>query len=75
MGLKTNWIDKGVCYIKNLLNDNGTFMSFNSFKAKFGIKTDYIIYIGCVQAIKSYIRKREEEKTALTHTKINPVSD
>ena len=36
---------------------NGTFMSFKSFKEKFEIKTDYITYIGCVQAIKSYIRK------------------
>ena len=54
-----NWIDKGVCHIKNMLNDNGTFMSFKSFKEKFGIKTDYITYTGCVQAIKSYIRKTE----------------
>ena len=29
-----NWIDKGVCHIKNMLNDNGTFMSFKSFKEK-----------------------------------------
>ena len=43
-----NWIDKGVCHIKNMLNDNGTFVSFKSFKEKFGIKTDYITYIGCV---------------------------
>ena len=34
-------------------------MSFKSFKEKFGIKTDYNTYIGCVQAIKSYIRKTE----------------
>ena len=34
-------------------------MSFKSFKEKFGIKTDYITYTGCVQAIKSYIRKAE----------------
>ena len=54
-----NWIDKGVCHIKNMPNDNGTFMSFKSFKEKFGIKTDYITYIGCVQAIKNYIRKTE----------------
>ena len=48
-----------MCHIKNILNDNGTFMSFKSFKEKFGIKTDYITYIGYVQAIKSYIRKTE----------------
>ena len=34
-------------------------MSLKCFKEKFGIKTDYITYIGCVQAIKSYIRKTE----------------
>ena len=48
-----------MCYIKNILNDSCTFTPFNSFKEKFGIKTDYITYIGCVQAIKSYIRKSE----------------
>ena len=42
-----------------MLNDNGTFMSFKSLKEKFGIKTDYVTYIGCVQAIKSYIRQTE----------------
>ena len=54
-----------MCHIKNMLNDNGTFMSFKSCFFGFliiifiGIKTDYITYIGCVQAIKSYIRKTE----------------
>ena len=42
-----------------MLNDNGTFMSFKRFKEKFGNKTDYIAYIGCVQAINIYIRKTE----------------
>ena len=45
--------------LKKAKNNNGTFMSFKSFKEKIGIKTDYITYIGCVQAIKSYIRKTE----------------
>ena len=40
-----NWTDKGVCHIKNMLNDNGTFMSFKSFKEKFGIMTDYIYWM------------------------------
>ena len=30
--LNKNWIDKGVCHIKNMLNDNGTFMLFKSLK-------------------------------------------
>ena len=51
------WIDKGVCFIKNILNENGTFMLFKRFKEIYRINTDYITYIGCVQAIKSYRRK------------------
>ena len=40
-----NWIDKGVCHIKNMLNDNGTFMSLKCFKEKFGMNTDYIYWL------------------------------
>ena len=50
-----NWIDNGVFSIRNVLKENGAFMTFNQFKEKYGINTDYITYIGCVQAIKSYI--------------------
>ena len=38
-------------------NENGTFMLFKRFKEIYKINTDYITYIWCVQAIKSYIRK------------------
>ena len=48
-----------MCHINNMLNDNGIFMSFKFFKEKFGTKRYYITYIGCIQAIKSYIRKTE----------------
>ena len=42
---------------KNILNENGTFMLFKRFKEIYRINTDYITYIGCVQAIKSRLRK------------------
>ena len=41
------------------MKENGAFMTFNQFKEKYEINTDYIAYIGCVQAIKSYILKTE----------------
>ena len=50
-----NWTDNGVFCIKNIMKENGAFMTFNQFKEKYGINTDYITHIGCVQAIKSYI--------------------
>ena len=43
--------------IKNILKENGAFMTFNQFKEIYEINTDYITYIGCVQVIKSYILK------------------
>ena len=48
-----------VCYITNRVNDDGTFISFTSFKENISINTDYIAYIGCVPAVKSYICKTE----------------
>ena len=32
-------------------------MTFNQFKEQYEINTDYTTYIGCVQAIRSYILK------------------
>ena len=55
--LYKKWIDRGVCFIKNILNENSTLMLFKRFKEIYRINTDYITYIGCVQALKSYIRK------------------
>ena len=52
-----SWIDNRVCYIKNILNENGKFMSFQSFKEKYRINTIYITCIGYVHAVKSYIRR------------------
>ena len=45
------WTDKGVCFIKTILNENGMFMLLKKFKEMYGINTDYIIYIGCVHRI------------------------
>ena len=52
---RKSWIDNRVCYIKHILNENGTFISFQSFKEKYRIKTNHITYIGYVHAIKTYI--------------------
>ena len=41
------WLDKGVCFIQKS----------SQRKRYVRIHTDYITYIGCVQAIKSYIHK------------------
>ena len=54
---RKSWIDNGVCYIKNILNENGILMTFKSFNEKYRINTNYITYIGYIHIINSYIRK------------------
>ena len=52
-----SWIDNRVCHVKHILNENGTFMSFQSFREKYRINTKYITYIEYVHAIESSIRQ------------------
>lgn len=51
------WVKRGACFVHNLLDEEGDFLSVEEFKTKYNLQTDYITYIGCVQAIKSYMRK------------------
>ena len=44
-------------FYQKILNENGTFILFKRFTEIYRINMDYVTYIGCVQAIKSYIRK------------------
>lgn len=50
------WIEKGVCQIVDLVNQTGSFLSYEEFKNKYAIKTHFIEYSGCVQSIKKFIR-------------------
>ena len=68
-----NWIDSGVCYIKSVLNEDGTFTTVKRFTEKYDINTNYITYIGCAQAVKSFLRKtgltvEKNKSTDLTKT-------
>lgn len=49
-----NWIEKGVYTIGSLLDENGNFLSYHSFKDKYAIATNILTYMGCVQAVKKY---------------------
>ena len=47
------WYDKGIVNIRDITHENGTFLSFKEFQTKYHIKTNYLKYIGIVQAIKA----------------------
>ena len=49
------WIDKGIIKIGQLVDDSGNFMSFENFQQKFpGVNTNFLVYIGIIEAIKRY---------------------
>ena len=46
------WHTKGVTYIQDLLNRDGTWMSFQQFSNNYKIKTNFLRYLGVLNAVK-----------------------
>ena len=47
------WIENDIITLGQLVNENGNFLSFESFKRKFpGVNTNFLIYQGVIEAIK-----------------------
>jgi hypothetical protein len=53
-----NWIEAGIYQICNLLDDEGLYMSFESFKAKYNnLKVNFLQYRGIIDAVRNYQRE------------------
>ena len=50
----TSWLKKGVKEVRDLLNQDQTFLSYNAFVAKFNIKTNYLEYFKVIAALKQF---------------------
>ena len=50
------WKENGIMYIRDLINENGTFYNFNEFKLKYSslFKTNFLLYEGIIKAVKTY---------------------
>jgi hypothetical protein len=51
----SEWLHKNVYTIGNLLDENGMFLSHTDFCAKYDIVTNFLTYLGCVNAIKRFV--------------------
>ena len=51
-----SWFDAGIMCIDDFLSDNAV-MDYNTFVAKYNIKTDYLTYHGIKNAIQNVIKK------------------
>ena len=49
-------------FIKDLLSDSGDFLSFNQFKEKYNIETNFIQYYQMISAIPSILKQKSAEQ-------------
>ena len=54
-----SWYTKGVTVVNDLLENDGTFLTLNSFKLKYGIQVNFLQYYGICEAIKSGYNKQK----------------
>ena len=47
----SKWMEKGIVFIKDLLKEDGSYLSFEEFKGKFSCKTNFIQYFQIISAI------------------------
>jgi hypothetical protein len=52
-----DWSENGVFYVKQLLQEDGTFLDVQSFNSKYTLDVQFLDYYGCVSCIKSYFNK------------------
>lgn len=52
------WYDKHICFIKDLINDDGTLMDAQTFCDRYEIRVNFLEYLGVRMAIDNYIRTK-----------------
>ena len=50
--------DKGVHYINDLVDENGKFYSYSSFKSTYNINMNFIEYLGIIYTLQLYLKKQ-----------------
>ena len=59
----TSWSNKNIYFVKDLLDENGQFLSYECFCEKYELKVNYLQYMGCIRSIKSYLKKHNTHFT------------
>lgn len=51
------WYDRNINFIKDLINDNGTFLTFTQFVDKYEIQTNFLEFYGIKSVVENYVRR------------------
>ena len=57
----SNWMEKGIVSIKDLLKKDGSYLSFQEFKGKFSCKTNFLQYFQIISAIPDRLRLKARQ--------------
>ena len=57
----SKWMEKGIVFIKDLLKEDGSYLSFEEFKGKFSCKTNFIQYFQIISAIPDRLRLKARQ--------------
>ena len=53
------WSNKQITSIKDLIKEDGSFLTIQEFNTKYNINVRALEYLGCVSSIKAYLKKRK----------------
>ena len=65
-----DWSNKNIYFVKDLLDDNGTFLSYREFCEKYEFSVNFLQYMGCIGTIKKYLTENNIHIT----TKMNLIT-
>ena len=52
-----DWFERGIIYIHHLRNGHGAWLSFDEFKNKYDIRTNFLKFMGVICIIKNAVKK------------------
>ena len=62
----SKWMVKGIISIKDLLKEDGSYLSFQEFKAKFSCNTNFMQYFQVISAIPERLRWKARQTESIT---------
>ena len=65
-----SWLDKGICYIRDLMDNQGNFLDLKAFNQSTSINTNFLQYQGVIECLKKLMKNKE---THIDSNMIGPI--
>ena len=51
------WIDNGIMLIRDLISTNGQLLSYEEFRGRYELRTNFLDFHGLISSLRDYINK------------------